>query len=323
MKKSRSLAAVSVGAVPFMLCVNAHAIVVSDNVFLANGGDLQNVRGTIAVAMEPHRRKSFEPQFLAVGDIGGCTATWIGDSRDRQWSFILTAAHCLGAVGVPSGPITKSFGDWIGRTVAKGRGTYHITELRFPIQNGHGGASTDIAVLKLPKRADILDHAGNRVPRPTLYDGSAELHNGVWFVGYGSWGTGTGDSNGGYVPASGPRRAAAASVISDIFERDHGVGANFEPQTSANAWSRVAPGDSGSAWWQQFNGQWAIVATTNGHHATLSTGARVSKYVDFIKKVYPDAVFFSAAAAPRGGSVAPISRPAVAPQEAFVSPFGN
>ncbi|MFM0338170.1 trypsin-like serine protease [Paraburkholderia fungorum] len=234
----------------------------------------------------------------------------------------MTAAHCVGRAKVPSGPITSSFRDWNGRLVAQGGGTYHITELRFPIQNGYGGASTDIAVLKIPKKADILDHAGSKVPQPVLYDGNAELYNIVWFAGYGRWGAGTGGPNGSYFPLSGPRRAAAASSISRVFENEHGLGANFEPATSANYWSRSAPGDSGSAWWQQFNGRWTIVATTNGGTGTLSTGARVSKYVAFIANVYPDALFLSAALK-RGSATPAVSTPVITPNGAPISPFGK
>ncbi|MFM0338171.1 hypothetical protein [Paraburkholderia fungorum] len=82
MKRARRMAADSVRFVTLTLCLNAHAIIISDNVFLSNGGDLKNIPGTIAGAMEPLRQKSFEPQFLVVGDLGGCTATWIGDSKD-------------------------------------------------------------------------------------------------------------------------------------------------------------------------------------------------------------------------------------------------
>ena len=62
---------------------------------------------------------------------------------------------------------------------------------------------------------------------------------------------------------------------------------NAQPEESA-----VAPGDSGSAWWQEHLGHWTIIATTNGGSGSgyggSSTGARVSQYADWIDGIFPE-----------------------------------
>lgn len=43
---------------------SAHALVISDEVFTRNGGDLADIAGTITKAMEPLRAASVEPRFF-------------------------------------------------------------------------------------------------------------------------------------------------------------------------------------------------------------------------------------------------------------------
>ncbi|WP_338509277.1 hypothetical protein [Burkholderia gladioli] len=313
----------------FLSLSQAQAIVISDDVVTANGGNLKDIPGTIATALEPQRVQSYAPQFLSAGHLdtpgGACTATWLGDSADGKSVFLLTAAHCTEGTQ-QTGKGNFKFTDWKERTIASGQGSYTTGPYRFSNTPGFGGASTDIALIQLPKIADILDQNGNKVARPVLYDLSdneGELNKEVWFAGYGSWGTGTGGSNGGYFPKSGPRRAAGAATISSIFENDHGIGAAFktsvgrDPSKGIDAWTRTASGDSGSAWWQLHSGIWTIIADTNGGSDSLSTGARTSQYVDFIKSVYPQALFLSQVLSERRSTaasslVSPFSRPSAA-----------
>jgi len=277
----------------FLLCAaagHAQALVIADDLFTANGGNLGNIPATIAQAMEPQREASYASQFLPVGSLGHCTATWIGDSPDLKWSYLLSAAHCLS--GAPArGPYNGSFRDWSGRIVARGQGEFVLNPNRLNRPSGMGGASTDIGLLRLPRLAAIVDQHGNPVPQPLLYDGSDEVGQTAWLAGYGAWGTGTGGSNGGYSPVSGPRRAAGPTRIDSVFEREHGIGARFTPSGGDAFRARVAPGDSGSAWWQRQLGHWTIIATTNGGHATASTGARVSRYASWLRSEFPQARF--------------------------------
>lgn len=268
---------------------SAHALVISDEVFTRNGGDLADIAGTITKAMEPLRAASVEPRFFSVGDVGGCTATWIGDTPDGASSVFLTAAHC--EENNPGGKVTANFVDWAGRVVASGTGPYVLGPYRQPIPTGMGGASTDIAIFTLPKKANILDRAGAPVPQPVIYDGADELNKQVWFAGYGVWGVGSADKN--YWPSSGSTRAAGASTVDHFFESEFGVGAGFKPKAGGEFAARISAGDSGSAWWQHQDGEWVIIATTNGGNDTESTGARVSKYAGWIRSVYPQARFSS------------------------------
>jgi hypothetical protein len=262
----------------------ANAQVVSEHVFLKNGGDLNNIAGTIAAANESLREKSYDPAFNAVGHISGCTATWLGD--DAEWVYVLSAAHCNGASSDTVSTTAKFYADDDKTLIASG-GTIHTVPQRNNRPAGYGGASTDLEILKLKKIAEYRDKNGKKVVKPVLYDGSAEKGLPVEFVGYGSWGVNV-TSNGGYFPTSGQRRLTSMSVIDSIFEQDHGIGAGYEPVKESEKWGRTASGDSGSAWWQTHQNIKTIIAVTNGGGERSSTGARVSQYIDWIKSVYPE-----------------------------------
>ncbi|MGI9458169.1 MAG: dockerin type I domain-containing protein [Aeoliella sp.] len=290
----------------------AFGIVLNDDYFEASGGDATNattVANTIDAGYSAARAYSNENQFLAVGNIGisggSCTATWIGNDAGSDTSFFLTAAHCIegqSGGGAPSFPATISFTDWNGNSTGSLAGTGYLPPERYDSANFGcgGGACSDIAIVQLPGQLSILDGGGKPVTRPLIYDGSGEQGVENSFVGYGSWGVGSLGSNGGLFPSSGPRRAGATNVINSIFESNKGMGATFHTPGTGDATaaeSSVASGDSGSAWWQQHDDRWAIIATTNGGsgttYETFSTGARASQYVDWIESVYFDAQLWS------------------------------
>jgi hypothetical protein len=274
---------------------SAHALTISDDVFIRNGGNLANIPATITTAMGPLRQASLASQFLSVGDFGDCTATWLGDTPNGESSVFLTAAHCAEdePVKKKKGPFSRTFSDWSGRIAASGTGSYVLGPYRKSIPQGMGGASTDIAIVTLPKKANILDQTGAAVPQPVIYDGNDELNKQVWLAGYGLWGTGPVNTNWDYWPSSVSLRAAGASTVDGIFESNFGIRAGFNPKVGGNFATRAASGDSGSAWWQQHDGEWVIIATTNGGSDLATTGARVSKYTDWIRSVYPQAKFSS------------------------------
>ncbi|HZZ13131.1 MAG TPA: trypsin-like serine protease [Paraburkholderia sp.] len=269
----------------------AHAVIISDDLFTKNGGNLADLAGTLGIGMEPQRQASYAAQFLSVGHMNNCTSTWIGDTPDGKSSYVLTAAHCVEGAGATA-PITTTFTDWAGRVVASGQGQYVLGPYRTNIPAGLGRMSTDIAVVRLPKTATILDQAGAAIPPPILYDGSAELNQPVWFAGYGYWSTGTGYLP-QYMPPTGERRAAGTSTLDNFYENDYGVGASFSPQVGGKFSAQLSMYDSGSAWWQQQDGYWTIVATSQGTGTNLSAGARVSRYADWLRSVYPQAQFLS------------------------------
>lgn len=271
------------------------AIVISNSTFIENGGNLSNIQTTIENAYKPLRDQSFAYQFDAVGKIYGCTATWLGDSSDSKKSYILTAAHCaeFNDPSVSTGRYTGQFRDRHDRLIAED-GVYYLGPYRVNRPAGFGGASTDIAILVLNKKADMLDDQGNKLSPPWLYDGNAEKGKTVSLVGYGDWGTGhvspkghSSDEN--FTPETGDLRAWGESYINDIWEMDHGMSAPYHPEIKSAAWARLSPGDSGSTWWQKHHGFWVVVGTTNGGAEYSSNAARVSKYVGWIKTIYPAA----------------------------------
>ncbi|OAQ57360.1 peptidase S1 and S6, chymotrypsin/Hap [Pochonia chlamydosporia 170] len=280
----------SAGVAALATLWSAQAVIIDEATFKYYGGDVMDVANSIKTHNAELRVSSYETPWLVVGDIGGCTATWLGDNGD--WSYVLTAAHCVNYQGIETA-VDRTFTASGGRVIASGLGSAYVPPQRIERPPGMGGASTDIAILKLPMRNPILDETGKQVDRPILNDAQDERSRDVIFVGYGTWGVGT-NVSGAYWPSEGERRLYGRSRIDSIFELDYGIGASYQPVGPSSFWARVAPGDSGSAWWQVRDDKPVIIATTNGMGVSSSTGARVSKYVDWIKSIYPDALFISA-----------------------------
>lgn len=288
-------------ALAALLAFNANAIVISEDKFQSHGGDLNDVNGTIMKAMEPQVERSKEIQFLASGmlvpDGGGVgSGTWIGDSKDGKSMFVLTCGHCTASDESEGGGVF-TFTDWSGKVVAKGESNFNITPYRKNKPDGLGGASTDIAIVQIPKLSDILDKDGNKISKPIIYDYSdkdTELNKVVWLGAYGLWGVGLAG------PASIDEiRAMGASTVTLTLENDHAIRANFDAKNGNNqdsgvvAWANAMPGDSGSPWWQEHDGLWTIVGVTSSTDTNFTNATRTSKYDYFIKSVYSDALFFS------------------------------
>ncbi|KAM3463266.1 hypothetical protein MY5147_009702 [Beauveria neobassiana] len=269
--------------------VSAHPLVIDKATFQLNGGDLNDIPNSIKTQNELLRSYSYNTPWLAVGQISGCTATWLGDKDN--WTYILTAAHCAGYKDEVTS-VTKTFKAWDGRVIASGKGTAYVPPQRIHKPSGMGGASTDLAILKLPTKAQIVGKTGRPLERPILNDALDEKGRDVVFVGYGAWGVG-GLGSGSFRPAKGARRLYARARIDDIFELDHGIGATYDKAGPSASWGRVGPGDSGSAWWQVRDGRAVIIAATNGGTGSKSTGVRVAKYKSWILSKYPEARFSS------------------------------
>ena len=166
----------------------AHSHAVSEYVFTKNGGDLNNIKGTIAAANASLVEKSHMPEFNSVGHISGCTATWLGD--DDEWVYILSAAHCNNAKTDVADTGYIFYADDYKTIIGKGPGKIYTVPERNNKPAGYGGASTDLEILKLVKVADFVDSNGKKVVKPVLYDGMEEKGLPVQFVGYGIWGVG-------------------------------------------------------------------------------------------------------------------------------------
>lgn len=268
----------------------ARPLVIDKATFERHGGDVNNVATSIKTHNEELRASSYETPWLVVGRINGCTATWLGEKDG--WSYVLTAAHCVAYKGTETA-ISKTFTAPGGQVIASGKGTVYVSQQRIKKPKGMGGASTDIAILKLPTRNPMVDKDGRSLERPILNDALDEKGRDVIFVGYGSWGVGL-NGKGAYKPSQGERRLYGRSRIDSIFELEHGIAASYKPVGPSPFWARTAPGDSGSAWWQIREGKPVIIATTNGGRPTEATGARVSKYAAWIKSIYPEVRILSA-----------------------------
>lgn len=270
-------------ALGFACIASSGAVILNEQAFKKNGGDPANIAGTIGRANQPLVDRTFADPFFVVGQIGNCTATWLGEADG--YSYILSAAHCMESDqqgGIVQ--VNRTFVAWNGTIIAAGKGWRYLHPYRLAIPSNMGGASTDIALLKLPRFATPTDAQGKPVSPPYLYDGRDELNNTVHFAGYGLWGVG--DTRGPWATAKGERRMWGSSAISGIWEGEHGISAAYVPRGESKFWARVASGDSGSAWWQQHSGYWNIIATTNGHSTTQSTGARVSRYVAWLQGLF-------------------------------------
>ncbi len=268
----------------------AHALVISDEVFQKNNGSLSDIKGTIDKAYAPLAKKSYSYPFLNVGNIrtssSFCSASWLGE--DEKNTYILTAAHCVENGKDLTIRWHGQFYNWNNEMVAR-EGEVHIHPYRLNRPEGHGGASTDVAVIVAQKVKPMLDDRKQPAQQPWLYDGTSELNQVVDFVGYGVWGIRKTGAQASLSPAFAQRRAWGQNYINGIWEADHGIGASFFPEKDPKAWTNVGSGDSGSAWWQKQQGFHTIIAVTNGGNANSSTGARISKYIDWIKSIYPHA----------------------------------
>lgn len=280
----RATLSLALSSLALLMAANpAYALIVNENAFKAAGGDPANIAGTLAAANEPLHRNSYLPQYLSVGRIYTCTATWIGE--DDRYAYVLTAAHCLPNQGTLAAKIDRNFYGWDGSVIAGGVGWSFIHPYRLNKPPGFGGASTDIGLMRLPRRSPLVDVAGMAVAPPALYDGKDEVGKPVSLVGYGLWGV-AGTSNAAWTPALDQRRLWGETMIDELFEMDHGIQAGYD-LIDGPRWARSASGDSGSAWWQQHDGQWTVIATTNGNGGNRSHGARVSRYIGWVKELFP------------------------------------
>ena len=216
------------------------AVVINDDYFERSGGDINDVAGTLDAGYALARAYSVEPQFQAVGNLGGfCTATWLGNASDGK-SFVLTAAHCVEGVG-NGGSIATNFLDWQGRR-RNLSGSVHLPPERYDPDNFGcgGGACSDIALLEFDQSISIANSAGQPLEPPMIYDGDKEQGFENSFVGYGSWGIGSQGSDGGLFPSSGPRRAGATNVINGFFESSKGIGTSHDaPRYRQRATGRI------------------------------------------------------------------------------------
>lgn len=271
----------------------AAAVSVDQATFKKHGGKLSDVRGSIRDrhVLDELRAQSFSKPWQSVGFIlvakSWCSATWIGE--EDAWSYILTAAHCIPYQGTAT-PMSVAFHGYDAAVVAEGAGTAYVPAAR--LDKPGFEASTDIAILKLPRRKTPVDDSGMPLEQPIFNDAPSELGKTVIFVGYGQWGAGS-DVSAGYYPKIGSYRLYGRNLVDGIFEHERLLQASNDLYGPSAHWAAIRPGDSGSAWWQFQNGKPSMVAVSSAAANMSSGGTRISRYVKWIKAIYPGARMLS------------------------------
>jgi autotransporter-associated beta strand repeat len=296
-----------IGALLWSVSRPALAIFISEDYYRLLGGqgtDQAGYAADILQVMRSLREASMAPQFMSVVRIPGCTGTWLGDSADGSVSYILTAAHCVerGEVGTYDGQVVLhrlSDGNWSAGVVASGGGTSYRPADVADLDDSFPPAR-DIAILAVPKVADLTLPDGTPVARPRLYIGTNVVGKPVTLLGYGTWGVaGVGPLVAPSPDAPEPRRSMGESIITEIF----GGGALRAGYDAANGgasgkWARSGSGDSGSAWWQNQGGVWSIIAEMHGQNGVASSGASMSDHWQWIRSIFPDVLLYDYRDAP-------------------------
>lgn len=289
----------------------AHAIVIDPATFKQNGGDPSNVAGTIQAANKKLTNLSNEAAWLSVGRLelmrasgarpgAACTATWIGNQGN--WSYFMTAAHCLALRGGSlETPVSARFTDWSGKVAAGGSGTAYVPDGKqrpgVPVmpQALADTASSQMAIVRLPRLDDIKVRS-RLVPiePPVLNDVADEPGRDTILIGYGSWGVGQNLSSFLNRQELGAGRLYGRTQVDQVSPDGGGLSAIYQPAGPSSHWAQAAVDDGGAPWWQIRGTRPAIVAVTDAGQFNLSAAVRVSKFAGWIKSIYPQARFLSA-----------------------------
>ena len=287
--------AVGLSAVSFP----AHSVVISEARFKELGGDLAAKEATFPGVARQLRAFSLAPQFLAVGRLGGCTATWLGEQGPH--SFFLTASHCVQSTHGQATRNRLTFLDAKGRVIAAGEGWAvkppKVEGDRLPPR--FFAFFDDIAVVRLPRRSTPTDWFGAPLPPPVLAEDDLQIGEVVHFIGYGARGVGE-----TYIHRDGEDpRMSGESTISAFFDEERGVYSPFQPLDGRSFSAGIDRGDSGSAWWRVRQGDWQVSAVTAGGNGRLpkrsspwtwlSMAPQVSRYAAWIDGIFPGAVLQS------------------------------
>jgi hypothetical protein len=292
------LAAALLLTIALTLCATpTHAyIVIHKQAFIARGGDPDHLDSSLPGVLAPLRAASTQHPFTVVGLLdtaeGQCTATWLGDSSDSQTAYLLTAAHCLPALAAQQTSFEASFFDWAGRRVASGRAQGDIHPGWKNRSSDTAGLASDLALVRVPKRQALLDRQGRELSAPWLYDQDQEVGQPMDWVGYGQWGVSGPDNQDMPQPDIAQRRLWYRTQATASGHRGFTLKCTSALLPTA-LWARSASGDSGSAWWLQQQGLWSIAALTHGRLDSSTLGPRISRHIDWLRAVYPQARLYS------------------------------
>ncbi|WP_343628838.1 hypothetical protein [Roseateles sp.] len=277
----------------------AAAVGINEQRFEALGGRIEDPVSSMATVQARLAAESERPRFQSVGKLSFagsdrvCTATWLGD--DEAHSFVMTAAHCV-TTGYRRGPWLRHVGQVSlshDALMARGRAIAFIPPAHLVSPGGRGlndasDSDTDVAVLRLPRRATPV---GAAAEPPLLDDGADDpstdadpSRTRIEFVGYGAWHVGTRSiENSGRLWASTEGRPTGSAR--------QRIGFDYEPTGETPRWFSLTSGDSGGAFWQSRWGYWLVVGTASARDARWrgSDGPRTAPLVDWLKGVFPGA----------------------------------
>ncbi|GLZ23270.1 hypothetical protein [Burkholderia plantarii] len=288
----------------------AHAIVIDQATFRQNGGDPSNVAGTIQAANKKLSAISNDEAWLSVGRLEltpsrgyrpgtACTATWIGNQG--QWSYFMTATHCLDLRGGSvEAPVSARFTDWRGQVVAGGNGTAYVPDAKLRVgipvmpQALADTASSQMAIVKLPLYNYIMGSSRLApLEPPILNDIGDEAGRDTMIIGYGTWGVGRNMTSFVNHPALGAGRLYGRTQVDKVSADGGGLSAIHQPVGPSSHWAQVTGDDGGAPWWQIHGTRPTLVAVTDAGQFEMSAAARVSKFAGWIKSVFPQARFLS------------------------------
>jgi len=276
-------------AAHFVIASPASAILLNDDFFTSSGGSLTNADATALAGYQVSRSLSLQDRFLSVGDLGNCTATWLGYDATADKSYLLTAAHCVEEdFEVTSRTVNVTFRDYGGTLQYDGAATAHIPPERYDGTFPENGS--DLALLEVPGQITIYGLDDSIVPPPLIsVEERTRLGEVVEHVGYGLWGTKSLGERSSMTPTNfSERRAYGSNTIHELVARanttrfDEPGDLGYQEREA-----RLAPGDSGSAWWGNYSGTPAITEVSSSLAGdVVSVGTSVGAYSDWIESIF-------------------------------------
>lgn len=257
-----------------LLSFNGYSIGINDSKYIELGGSLDPALVN-NISDKLHSKANAE-KYNYVGLVigrGYCSGTWLGS--DQQYSYILTAAHCLqGSENDQHQGQYVSFKLQDGTVISSGQSTNYF--------NQYTGCSSDIAVAKIPKVSDPLDSNGDVIKQPYIdnHFNKDLLLDSIDLTGFGIFGS----RSLGQLGWLGKRNGTGQLRF---LYQDCLINRAIE---NTPAWAFASPGDSGSAIWQQRKGADVAVGISSwwfGWQYGYSGHAPIALNSQWLKSIVP------------------------------------